>query len=209
MEQQRIGQELHDTTAQELTSLGLLANSVLQDLDKKSPAEARTVAKLVEGIKRVLGQIRTISQGLLRVHVDAGGLMEALEQLAAEATEMHGVPCSFHCKDPVRLADHHRATQLFCIAREGVTNALRHANAPNIRIELESEDHSVTLRVQDNGVGFRKPPIHRNGMGLKIMHYRAQLINAHLSVGRSAPRGTTVTCTCSINYHPAQRDGQR
>lgn len=197
LEQQRIGQELHDTSAQELTALQLLAESVLPALKEKSPAEARIVSKMAEGLRRVLGQVRAVSRGLIRVEVDAEGLMAALAELAAQTTELHGIRCTFDCKDPVPLADNHIATQLYSIAREGVSNALEHAQAHNILISLAGDDQWVTLRVQDDGVGLPKLPIPIKGMGLKIMRYRAGLINAHLSVHRAEPGGTVVACT----YH--------
>jgi signal transduction histidine kinase len=100
------------------------------------------------------------------------------------------------------------ATQLYCIAREGVTNALKHAKARHIRISLEDDDQTVTLRVQDDGVGLAATPVDAKGMGLKIMRYRAALIQAHLSVGPAGPGGTAVTCACGKGIPPAQGPGQ-
>ncbi|HEY7311451.1 MAG TPA: chemotaxis protein CheB [Gemmataceae bacterium] len=208
MEQQRIGQELHDTSAQELTALGLLADSVLPDLQEKAPAEARVVAKMAEGLKRVLGQVRAISRGLIRVEVDVEGLMAALTELAAQITEQHGVTCTFDCQEPVHLTDNQVAAQLYSIAREGVTNALKHANARNIRISLEGDDQSVALRVQDDGVGVPEMPIDAKGMGLKIMRYRAELIKGHLSVSRVESGGTVVTCVCRKGIPHVQEQDQ-
>jgi signal transduction histidine kinase len=196
LEQQRIGQELHDTTAQELTALGLLADSVLPALEENSPAEARIVTKMAEGLQRVLGQVRAISRGLIRVEVDAEGLMAALTELAVQTTELHGVTCTFDCKERVVLEDNHTATQLYCIAREAVTNALRHAQARNITIRLQGDGRAVALRVQDDGIGLPEQPIDSKGMGLKIMRYRAGLIKAHFAVQPAEAGGTAVTCTC-------------
>jgi signal transduction histidine kinase len=140
--------------------------------------------------------VRTISRGLIRVEVDAEGLMAALTELATQTTQLHGVTCTFDCKEPVHLADNHMATQLYYIAREGVTNALKHAKARNIRIGLEGDDQSLTLHVRDDGVGLPEPPLDAKGMGLKILRYRAGLIKGHLSVGLGEPGGSVVTCTC-------------
>jgi signal transduction histidine kinase len=208
LEQQRIGQELHDTSAQELTALGLLADSILPDLQEKSPAEARVLARIAEGLTRVLGQVRAIARGLIRVEIDSEGLMAALRELATQTTEQHGVTCTVECKDPVHLANNLVATQLYCIAREGVANALKHAKARNIRIGLESDDHSVTLRVQDDGVGLPEAPIDAKGMGLRIMSYRAALIKGHLSINPAEPGGTAVTCTCRKDIPHAQKQDQ-
>ncbi len=195
LEQHRIGQELHDTSAQELTALGLLADTLVAALKEKAVAESQIADKITEGLKRVLGQVRAVSRGLIRVEVDAEGLMAALAELAGQTREQFGVACTFDCKKSVPLADNHVATQLYCIAREAVTNALKHAQARTIRISLDREDQAVTLRVQDDGVGLAEPPVDSKGMGLKIMRYRAGLINAHLSVGPAEPAGAVVACT--------------
>jgi two-component system CheB/CheR fusion protein len=194
LEQQSIGQELHDTSAQELTALGLLADSLLPALAEKAPAEARIAAKMAEGAKRVLNQVRSFCRGLIRVEVDSEGLMAALTELATQTSELHGVTCSFECRNPVHLADNQTATQLYSIAREAVTNAIKHARAQTIRITLEEDEHTVTLRVQDDGVGMSEPPPDASRMGLRIMRHRAGLINAHLSFAPASPAGTVVTC---------------
>jgi two-component system, chemotaxis family, CheB/CheR fusion protein len=197
VEQQRIGQELHDTSAQELTALGLLAESLLAAVKVEAPGQVPIAGKMAEGLKRVLNQVRAVSRGLIRVEVDAEGLMAALAELAAQTRELHGINCTFDCPRPVHVADNHAATQLYCIAREAVTNALKHSQARNIRISLGGEDQAVTLRVQDDGVGLSEPPLDTRGMGMKIMRYRAGLIDAHLSIGPAEPGGAVVTCKCN------------
>jgi signal transduction histidine kinase len=94
----------------------------------------------------------------------------------------------------VHLPNNQVATQLYSIAREAVSNAVKHASARSIRISLEGDDETVTLRVQDDGIGMQQRPIDPQGMGLKIMRYRAGLINAHLSFGPMKLGGTVVTC---------------
>jgi PAS domain S-box-containing protein len=208
LEQQRIGQELHDTSGQELTALGLLADSLVNALEDKSAAEANISIKMAEGIKRVLGQIRAFSRGLIGVEVDAEGLMAALAELAARTTQLHGVNCTFECKEPVRLANNQAATQLYGIAREAVTNALRHAQARNIKISLESAGQTIRLHVQDDGIGLPEPTVDVKGMGLKIMRYRAGLINGHLSIRTAVPAGAAVSCTLRKDENNAEGQNQ-
>ena len=131
--------------------------------------------------------------------------MAALGELAAQTTEQHGVTCRFECSEPVLLEDNHMATQLYCIAREAVTNALKHAQAWNITIHLQSHEHTATLRVQDDGIGLTEPQPDVRGMGLKIMRYRAGLINAHFSVGQAEPVGMSVICTFNKGLRDVQR----
>jgi PAS domain S-box-containing protein len=208
LEQWRIGQELHDRTGQELTALGLLAEGLVEALAKSSPAEAALATKIAEGLKRVLGQVRALSRGLIPVEVDAAGLMAALAELASRTSELHGVNCTFDCREPVLVEDNQKATHLYRIAREAVTNALKHSRAKNITISLEGDAQSVVLRIRDDGIGFPPEPEVTKGMGLKIMHYRAGLINARLAVGPAEPVGTLVTCTIPKGTDHGQEQAQ-
>jgi two-component system CheB/CheR fusion protein len=204
MEQWRIGRELHDSSGQELTALGLLAEALVEALAKTSPGEAVLATKIAEGVKRVLGQVRALSRGLIPAEVDAPGLTAALAELASRTSELHGVACTFECREPVLVEDNQRATHLYGIAKEAVSNALKHSGAKNIRISLESDDRSVALRVRDDGVGLPSEPVESKGMGLKIMRYRAGLINAGLTVGPAERGGTLVSCSISKDIGDGQ-----
>jgi nitrate/nitrite-specific signal transduction histidine kinase len=143
------------------------------------------------------------------VEVDAEGLAAALAELASQTTELHGVTCTFATQGPVDLANNQVATQLYSIAREAVNNALKHARAQNIEIHLETDGQSITVRVQDDGMGLPEPPRDTRGMGLKIMRYRAGLINAHLALSPAGPIGTAVICTCPEDPpHHAREQGR-
>jgi PAS domain S-box-containing protein len=208
MEQWRIGQELHDSTGQELTALGMLAEGLVEALTKSAPAEAELATKIAESVKRVLGHVRALSRGLIPVEVDAAGLMAALAELASETSELHGVTCTFECREPVLVEDNQTATHLYRIAKEAVTNALKHSRAKNIIISLVGDERSLTLGVRDDGVGFPREPMEVKGMGLKIMRYRAGLINATLSVGPVVRGGTLVSCTINKSANDGQEQAQ-
>ncbi len=134
--------------------------------------------------------------------------MAALAELASQTSELHGVTCTFDCKEQVFVEDNQKATHLYRIAKEAVTNALKHSRAKNITISLDGDDRSVALRVRDDGVGFPREPLENKGMGLKIMRYRAGLINAGLTVGPAKPVGTVVTCTLNKGADHAQEQDQ-
>jgi PAS domain S-box-containing protein len=206
LEQRRIGQALHDSTGQELTALGLLAESLTEVLEKQPPA-ASLAAKIKEGLQRVLAQVRAYSRGLIPVEVDTRGLTAALTELAARTSEVHGATCTFECPQSVEIENNQVATHLYHIAQEAVTNAIRHALARHLTIRLEINPRSITLRVTDDGVGF-KEPVDSKGMGLKIMRYRAGLINARLAVEQAEPFGTVVSCTLNKSaIHGQEQDG--
>src|SRR5207245_8748352 len=87
------------------------------------------------------------------------------------------------------------ATQLYRIAQEAVTNAVRHSEAAHITIRLLTEGPATTLTVTDDGVGIYNRLPNANGIGLRIMRHRAVSIGASFAAGPGAGRGTVVRCT--------------
>jgi PAS domain S-box-containing protein len=204
-EQRRIGYELHDGTGQELTALCLLAETLVKKLDGEKAAEKAIADKLLAGLKRSLAQIRSVARGLIPVDIDSRGLLAALGELAARIQQASGAICTMDFgKSPVEWIDNQCATQMFHIAQEAVTNALRHGKPSRIALSLLEENHGVTLRIQDDGAGLPADVAESQGMGLKIMHYRAGLINGRLTVESASPVGTVVTCRLSqgANHEP-------
>ena len=192
-ERQRIGRELHDTTGQELTGLGFMAQSVLEQLAVESHPAEETVRKMEESIQRALAQVRRFAQGLAPVELDAGGLMAALQELATNTIEACHISCTFRRNQPVSMEDNAMATQIYLIAKEAVANVVKHAQAEHLEIELSRDDNRVTLLVRDDGVGIGEPS-EKDGMGLRIMRHRAALIQARLDIEPVDHGGTLVKC---------------
>ncbi len=209
-EQRRIGHDLHDTAGQELTALSLMADSLVAALEDRSPADVPLAAKIVQGLRRTLRQVRALSRGLVPVAVSSHGLMAALADLAARINEESGVTCTFACEDAVAVEDNNTATHLYRIAQEAVSNALKHSQAKHLEVGLEFTDGLLTLRIADDGVGMRDQGAKSEGQGLRIMRYRADSIRAILSIespARGGTGGTLVTCTLSESISHDAKQG--
>ena len=194
-EQQRIGQDLHDQTGQELTALLLLADTLVEELAAGTLPDLRIAVKVRDGVRRALDQVRAYARGLMPVEVDAQGLQAALADLAVSISDLHNVDCSLDCPTPVDVDDNKVATHLYRIAQEATANAIKHAHPRHVRIVLTGADQAVTLRVVDDGRGTCHVPVNSKGLGLRIMRHRANLIGARLSIGPAPGRGTEVVCT--------------
>jgi PAS domain S-box-containing protein len=198
-EQQRLSRDLHDSIGQELTGLTMMASRHAEALAGDSHADAEVAAGLVEGLKRTLQQVRRISRGLAPVGIESGGLMVALAQLAEQTGLAATADCRFRCSEPVNVADPAAATQLYYIAREAVTNAVKHAGASVITIRLDSDDGYCELSVDDDGSGIAESVDPQPaGLGLKTMRYRAGLIGARFSIDTSPRRGTCIVCRVPV-----------
>jgi PAS domain S-box-containing protein len=205
-DQQRIGQKLHDELGQQLTGLGMIAKNLQRKLQAKSLPEASAAADLTQSVRLMHTVVRRLIRELHPVGVDANGLMAALKELAAGTEKRSGVKCAFQCGQAVLIEDNSTATELFHIAREAVTNALRHAMAKRIAIRLKINHGRPILQVRDDGVGISGDLDETAGMGLRIMRYRAGMIGATLGVQPADGGGTSVTCTILKDVHSDQED---
>lgn len=198
-EQRRIGQELHDSLGQQVSAIGMLAKSLQKRLsakhDQPMDVEAQRAASLVDAVQQAETQLRALSRGLLPVEVDRRGLMAALDQLTQSSALRYDKKCEFVCLQPVMLDDNFTATQLYRIAQEAIHNAAKHAQCQSITVRLEKDGPALRLCIQDDGVGINVKQSHAStGLGMYIMRYRADLIDAMLNVRPLKTGGTQVIC---------------
>jgi len=93
------------------------------------------------------------------------------------------------------------AAQLYRIAQEAVHNAVEHGAAREVQINLAFNGNNLLLTVRDNGKGFEEN-VNGDGMGLRIMRYRAQCIGGSCEV-QSSSEGTVVSCRVPLEPQPA------
>ena len=195
-EQRRIAQDLHDGLGQHLAGIACLCNTLKRDLSKAASPVAATAARISQLLDSAVGQTRNLARGLHPVAPEGGGLMAALEGMAARVTELSHVSCRFVCPEPVVFEDSGAATHLYRIAQESVTNAIKHGHARRIVIRLSSTPERIVLKVRDDGKGFKLSPRQaRSGLGLRIMTYRAGMIGGTMTVRRRSHGGTEAVCT--------------
>jgi signal transduction histidine kinase len=96
------------------------------------------------------------------------------------------------------------ALHLYRIAQEAVTNAAQHGHADHVQISLSEDDDRGLLRIQDNGTGFNPTVYQSKGLGLRIMHYRAQMMTGSLRLEPARPHGTVVCCRFPHSPHGLQ-----
>jgi signal transduction histidine kinase len=197
-ERRRIGHEVHDSLGQKLTAAALSTNALAAALGAQAPALVRRAEDIGQQLRDAIAEARTLSHGLAPVELIDDGLMAALARLADDTARSSETRCVFECEPPVRIADGQTAGELYRIAQEAVANALKHAGASEIRIGLERCDGSVFLDIEDDGEGFDETAPPGDGIGLRVMQYRARLIGAALEVGAAPAGGTRVHASVKL-----------
>ena len=200
LEQRRLGYDLHDGLGQELTGLSLLASSLARRYAAGSPELATELGTLAGIAAHAIVTCKDVARGLAPVDEPRRGLVEALERLTAGFPHPGSGP-------EVSFADRSSAVpqitleacnHLYRIAQEALANAVRHAGARHVRIELCTDAERLRLRISDDGRGLPRgagtPPA---GMGLRNMRHRAKAIGARLAIGPGPRGGTIVSCDCA------------
>jgi PAS domain S-box-containing protein len=194
-EHRRLGQDLHDGLCQSLSGLSFMALSLTKTLEQQHlSAPAADAARLADLIHQSVEQARSIARGLHPVVMDAEGLVSALHELAVRSSSAN-VTCQLHCERVVPIANNAAALHLYRIAQEAVTNALKHAGARTVTLNLKLRHHILTLSVTDDGCGLPEAMPEKKGMGVLLMQYRADVIGADFSIGRVKHGGTRMICS--------------
>jgi PAS domain S-box-containing protein len=194
-EQRRIGRDLHDGLGQHLTALEMMNHALVERLRREAPSLVAQARDISAHIRQTIVHTRQLSHGLSPVQLEEDGLMNALRELAELTSHGGRVKCDFVCPQPVRFADPTLATQLYRIAQEAVTNAVRHSGAKRITIGLARSGARLELRVEDDGRGLPGGAEKSGGIGLGTMSYRAALIGANLEIKNLPGRGVSLCCT--------------
>ncbi len=190
-EKSRIARELHDELAQSLTALKMDTIWVRDKL----PADDGTAAKLAQMLVMLDATVtatRRIAADLRPLLLDDLGLAPAIEWLVQNFTERSGVPCELAMPEDLELNEPY-ATAIFRTVQESLANVAKHARATQVRVAIERSAHEVTLRIDDDGIGFDPAaPRRQHSMGLAGQRERAQLLKGTVSVASKPGSGTRI-----------------
>lgn len=155
-ERHYLARELHDDMGQHLTSLRADTAYLRQSLAAPASPLGAVLDSLSDTLARMHESIQNIVHRLRPARLEAFGLIASLEHLVSESARapVTGTPCiEFRCHGPLDTLPPALATHLYRIVQEGLTNALRHAAASLIEIDLGLDGDRLTLCIRDDGKG--------------------------------------------------------
>jgi two-component system, NarL family, sensor histidine kinase UhpB len=194
-ERRRIARELHDDTAQSLTSLLLYAKALEQNEER--PAMRTALAEVREEVGRSLETIRRLARELRPSALDDLGLVAALDAHAQEFGRRTGIEVRFvhdgaqpRLDPPIELA-------LFRVAQEALTNAAKHAGVRVATLRFVASDRLAVLVISDDGRGFDTASA-AAGVGLYSMRERMLLVGGLLTIN-AGERGVEVRAEAPLD----------
>lgn len=200
-ERARLAREIHDTVAQGLSSIQMLLRAAERDAAEPAAGYLRlareTAADSLTDTRQLIGE-------LTPARLD-DGLAPALRRLGADHAERAAVPVDVHADD----ADlpMHLQTAFLRIAQGALANAVWHAEATRIGVDLVVSEGSARLAVRDDGRGFDAPsvesaPRRADSFGLRAMRERVDQLGGDLEIASSPGDGTTIAVRFSIAAEP-------
>jgi two-component system sensor histidine kinase UhpB len=195
-ERRYVARELHDEIGQALTAVKINLQSLLRQQADRPLASLENSIAIVDG---ALDQVRGMSLDLRPSQLDDLGLVAALRWYLDRQARMAGVMVGFNADTLSRRLDTVIETACFRIAQEAVTNALRHARAQCVWVELRLQEHGheLLLLIRDNGGGFnvaaaRDDATSGRSLGLLGMEERAGLAGGRLEIISAPDSGTEI-----------------
>ncbi|MFW9261276.1 PAS domain S-box protein [Nostoc sp. CALU 546] len=199
-ERNRMAREIHDTLAQAFTGILAQVGAAKQVLTDDVEATGAHLDLIKELARTGLVEARRSVVALRPQLLEEGSLQSALHRLVAQIrTAAMDTTLYYEIEGAVYSLPTEVESNLLRMGQEALTNAIRHANADEIRVELIYDRDQVCLRVQDNGQGFGVGSISASeGFGLLGMSERAERIGAQLTIQSQPGQGTEIIVVVGV-----------
>lgn len=192
-ERGRIGALLHEGFCQTLAGVRIQLDVMLRRLQAGQAVSVADLTLVRDHVHEAIDTTRTISGDSRSLRLEGSGLMEALGQLTDAAGKK--LSCEYVCEQPVFLADAKAGLALLRIAEEALANAHRHAPTARVVVSLAQTPGAITLKIRDDGKGFRAAKRDGRISGLDLMRRNARAAGARLSIKSGPGKGTVISCT--------------
>jgi signal transduction histidine kinase len=189
-ERERLAREIHDTLAQSLTGLVLLAQRASREIEP-TDAATETISLIEQTAREALGEARALVAANAAVPVGSG-LADAFLRLGERFARETGVRVETHV-DLLPLDRDLEVVLLRC-TQEALANVRKHAHATSARVRVISRDDEVILTIEDDGVG--PAGAHEDaGFGVSGMRERLALVGGRLTLEPGETKGTVLRAT--------------
>lgn len=186
-ERNRIAKDMHDGLGQMLNAIKMKANLVMRD------------EELYTMIDDAIHETKKIADNLVPAKINDFDLATCLNSLCNQLDHSASQLITFEAFGQPKGLDHSQKIHFYRIAQEGINNALKHAKASVINIQLYEEDDKIRLLIEDDGVGIEFKPSTFMRHGLSNMRERTEIMAGQLTIESDANRGTLIIAEAPIN----------
>jgi PAS domain S-box-containing protein len=197
-ERRLVTYDLHDGVAQQLMGAMMHLQCLQPGRDGHSKADnAYRVG--MQALRQAAAELRRVMNRLRTPVLDKFGLVEAIEDVAAQLCLLPDAPTiEFEHGVKFQRLESTLEYTLFRIAQEAITNACRHSRSDRVSVKLTQKSGRVILEVRDWGSGFDQDQIPKNRFGVEGIRERCRILGGTLSIRSSLGKGTTIRVTFPV-----------
>lgn len=198
-ERARIAREIHDGVAQSLAFSALKLDLASRKADE--PHEVTSILREVkETLRETIRELRRSIFALRPVDLERYGLVETIRRYVEDFGEQNGIGVDLHIAEDIPSVSAKSEAVIYRIFQEAMHNVAKHARAQYVRVKLEPNSHSLTLSIEDDGIGFDPQQISgrvtsAGGLGLRQMHERLEARGGDLRIEAAPTQGTRLVAS--------------
>jgi NarL family two-component system sensor histidine kinase LiaS len=195
--------ELHDSVMQTLFSLHL-ATQVALDSWEHEPAQARAAMEMVLRLTcDARTEMRTLLFELRDNVLESEGLLCALSQYVDLVSHHSGLRIDLQLPRALSLPPSY-CESLYRAVREGLTNVVKFAQAQHASVILSADEAGISLRIEDDGIGFRTADPECTSCGLRLLRERLRTLGGTLRLGNCPQGGASISIALPVPREPQQ-----
>jgi two-component system NarL family sensor kinase len=186
-ERMRIAADLHDDLGPILSVIKFQVN----EIETASEEEKQQLAKASEHLDNLIGRMREIANNLMPTALRRKGLIKAAEEFFDRTEATSGLQIEFSHSGPVEISED-KSINIFRALQEVVHNCIKHAGAKKLEVRLKQKNKTLELFCRDNGKGFdyEKNVKESEGIGLRSLINRTEMMGGKLTAESKAGKGT-------------------
>jgi signal transduction histidine kinase len=191
-ERERLFQDMHDGCIQSIYAVGVNLEACMRLIEVNPKTARQMIADATANLNLVIQELRSFITGQ-KLQIPAGQNLRTEIEKAVQAAGNHGLTFTMGIDElAMNALTSEEALHLLQIAREGISNATRHANARTGRISLQKRDGAIYLEVSDDGTGFIANKVNKLGLGLHHIDARARKLGGRARVSSTPNQGTRI-----------------
>jgi signal transduction histidine kinase len=191
-----LSREIHDQLGQRLTGMKMEVEYILKKSPNLDDFTKEKLQDVLKQIDRTVSTVRNISRNLRPGILDDFGLLAALEWQADEFTKSAGIPVFFEYKGEERPMENQKATAVFRIFQECMTNIMRHSKCTHVNVEVVFDSESIMITIIDDGSGFDQEILkNTKSLGILGMRERTESFGGNFNIQSAPGKGTTTILT--------------
>lgn len=198
-ERAHIAREVHDELGQQLTALRMDVTMLKLRYPEVAPEFEVHVRRMKEAIDTCIVSVRQVASSLRPAVLDMG-VVASVDWLLKNFSERTGIATAFDAPADELLLDDARATAVFRVLQESLTNIARHAQATRIDVGMRCDDKVLYVNVADDGRGFDAKVVRdKRGFGLMGIRERVLVFGGQARFDTVIGQGTTVRLSIPLD----------